>query len=179
MKSKIRNLNLIIENNPSLLKKNDISSLSLEAVLLIFTEPQIQEEELQICALEMLNLTLVRLDSDSEKFFQTNWQFFQNLCQICSNLFFNSQKNSLLFKTVVKFIGNLLCKCGKCEELLSIEGLFLECFESLKFQQRSSVSTLLIWLLKILTVYISSFLKSNDSNSELKFQIYFSLGRKI
>lgn len=169
-------MNIILENNPSLLKRNDISNLNLESFLLIFVTQQIKEEELQICALEMLNLTLLRLDSSSDQFFINNWQFFQKICGIVQNLILNCQKNSLLFETGISFVGNMICKGIECDQLFNIESLFLECFESLKFQQRSKVVAQLVWLLKILIVYISSLLKSHEENTKSQFNIYFTLG---
>ena len=105
---------------------------------------------------EFFTLCLLRVPSNSDDFFVNNFQVFQLIGQFSVQCFQNQNKNSLLFEKSVFFIGNYLCKGIQVEQVFNLLDLVIFSLQFLQYDSYFQVYSSLIWLLRIIFVFLES-----------------------
>jgi hypothetical protein len=146
----------MLEQNSNIFYQDKVDDLNLYGLIWPFTHEQIIDEELLVLLLEFFILCLLRTHSDSNNFFLNNSQTFQFLSSKSVQYYLHQNKNSLLFQKSVFYIGNYLCKGINIEEMFDLLSLMENAFTWLKFEQYFNVYSALIWLLRIIFVYLGS-----------------------
>lgn len=105
---------------------------------------------------EFFTLCLLRVPSNSDDFFVNNFQVFHLIGQFSVQCFQNQNKNSLLFEKSVFFIGNYLCKGIQVEQVFNLFDLVIFSLQFLQYNSYFRVYSSLIWLLRIIFVFLES-----------------------
>jgi hypothetical protein len=156
VKEKIKSLHLLLEENSNIFYKNNLENLNLYGLIWPFTHEQIIDEELLVLLLEFFTLMLLRIPSNSGDFFVQNCGTFQFLSSKSMQFYLHQNKHSLLFQKSVFYIGNYLCKGTNSEDFFDLLLIMENAFKWLQFDQNFNIYLVLIWLLRIIFVYLGS-----------------------